>query len=31
VDVTLLQDPGNLLAIMQNGEFRKLSGQLTAA
>ena len=29
-DVTVLQDTGNLLAIMQGGEFRKLSGQLAA-
>jgi imidazolonepropionase-like amidohydrolase len=31
VDVTLLQDPGNLLAIMQNGAFFKLADQLAAA
>jgi imidazolonepropionase-like amidohydrolase len=30
-DVSVLQDTGNLLAIMQNGTFHKLSGQLTAA
>jgi imidazolonepropionase-like amidohydrolase len=30
-DVSLLQDTENLLAIMQNGAFYKLSGQLTAA
>jgi imidazolonepropionase-like amidohydrolase len=30
-DVSVLQDTGNLLAIMQNGAFHKLSGQLTAA
>jgi imidazolonepropionase-like amidohydrolase len=30
-DVTLLQDPGNLLAIMQIGAFYKLADQLTAA
>jgi imidazolonepropionase-like amidohydrolase len=30
-DVSVLQDTGNLLAIMQNGEFRKLADQLTAA
>jgi imidazolonepropionase-like amidohydrolase len=30
-DVSVLQDAGNLLAIMQNGEFRKLAGELTAA
>jgi len=27
-DVSVLQDAGNLLAIMQGGTFRKLSGQL---
>jgi len=31
VNVTLLQDPGNLLAIVQNGAFFKLADQLTAA
>ena len=31
VDVGVLQDPGNLLAIMQNGAFFKLADQLTAA
>jgi imidazolonepropionase-like amidohydrolase len=31
VDVTLLQDPENLLAIMQNGAFYKLADHLTAA
>jgi hypothetical protein len=31
VDVSVLQDPGNLLAIMQNGAFFKLADQLTAA
>ena len=31
VDVSVLQDPGNLLAIMQNGVFFKLADQLTAA
>jgi len=30
-DVSLLQHAGNLLAIMQNGVFRKLAGELTAA
>ncbi len=30
-DVTVLQDTGNLLAIMQNGAFYKLAGQLSAA
>jgi imidazolonepropionase-like amidohydrolase len=30
-DVTLLQDTDNLLAIMQNGSFYKLAGQLSAA
>jgi imidazolonepropionase-like amidohydrolase len=30
-DVTVLQDQGNLLAIMQNGAFFKLSDQLAAA
>jgi imidazolonepropionase-like amidohydrolase len=30
-DVSVLQDPGNLLAIMQNGAFYKLADQLTAA
>jgi imidazolonepropionase-like amidohydrolase len=30
-DVTVLQDAGNLLAIMQNGEFRKRAGRLAAA
>ena len=30
-DVTLLQDAGNLLAIMQNGAFHKLSEQLASA
>src|SRR5579862_8083379 len=30
-DVSVLQHAGNLLAIMQNGEFRKLAGELTAA
>lgn len=30
-DVTLLQDTGNLLAIMQNGAFYKLAGQLSAS
>jgi imidazolonepropionase-like amidohydrolase len=30
-DVSVLQHADNLLAIMQNGEFRKLAGELTAA
>jgi len=30
-DVTVLQDAGNLLAIMQNGAFRKRAGRLGAA
>jgi imidazolonepropionase-like amidohydrolase len=30
-DVTVLQDAGNLLAIMQNGAFCKLAGRLSAA
>ena len=30
-DVSVLQDPDNLLAIMQNGAFFKLSDQLAAA
>jgi hypothetical protein len=30
-DVGVLQDTENLLAIMQNGAFRKLADQLTAA
>jgi imidazolonepropionase-like amidohydrolase len=30
-DVSILQDPDNLLAIMRNGTFYKLAGQLTAA
>jgi imidazolonepropionase-like amidohydrolase len=30
-DVTVLQDRANLLAIMQNGAFYKLAGQLSAA
>ena len=30
-DVTVLQDAGNLLAIMQNGAFHKLADQLAAA
>jgi imidazolonepropionase-like amidohydrolase len=30
-DVTVLQDAGNLLAIMQNGAFYKLAGHLSAA
>ena len=30
-NVTVLQDRANLLAIMQNGAFYKLSEQLTAA
>ena len=30
-DVTVLQDSGNLLAIMQNGAFCKLAGRLSAA
>ena len=28
-DVSVLQDPGNLLAIMQDGVFRKLAPELT--
>jgi imidazolonepropionase-like amidohydrolase len=31
VDVSVLQHADNLLAIMQNGAFRKLAGGLTAA
>ncbi len=30
-DVSVLQDPGNLLAIMQGGAFWKMAPQLTAA
>jgi hypothetical protein len=30
-DVTVLQDPENLLAIMQGGQFRKRAGQLALA
>ena len=30
-DVTVLQDPGNLLAIMQGGQFHKRAGALAAA
>jgi len=30
-DVSVLQDTGNLLAIMQNGAFHKLAAQLSAA